>query len=270
MPLTSRIRLDDLLVKQGYYPDRETAVRAIFAGEVRSECQDKLKPGSLVRADSVYRVNSASRYVSRGGDKLAAAIAAWPVVVAGATCIDIGASSGGFTDCLLQHQAACVLAVDVGYGQFDWRLRQNSRVKVLERTNIRRLQPPAGICAFDLAVADLSFTRTSSLLAHLQNFLTPDGQIIVLVKPQFELTEATAGGLDGKASGFDGVVRDAAQHILILENFMQAALACGLVPHGLMASPVKGPRGNSEFLFWASRSGSPVTIDIVGVVKSVH
>ncbi|MCL1879953.1 MAG: TlyA family RNA methyltransferase [Actinomycetia bacterium] len=264
MPSSARIRLDDLLVLRGHFADRAAATRAIIAGEVTSEKRPALKPGTSVRTDEQLSIRESRRYVSRGGDKLACACEAWKLPCAGARCIDIGASSGGFTDCLLQHQAASVLAVDVGYGQFDWRLREDPRVQLMERTNIRKLALAMVGEAFDLAVVDLSFTRTSSLLAHICEFLKATGQMVVLVKPQFELASELIAGT--ASHPFDGVVRDRRLHIRVLEDFLAAAKAAGFVPHGLIPSPLTGPEGNVEFLFWASRGGSPATIDILEVV----
>jgi 23S rRNA (cytidine1920-2'-O)/16S rRNA (cytidine1409-2'-O)-methyltransferase len=253
-----KIRLDDLLVSQGWYADKDAAARAILAGDVTSPRLAHLKPGLKVSPDVPLSVRALRRYASRGGEKLEAALTQFGVCVAGLDCIDIGAGSGGFSDCLLSLGAASVTAVDVGYGQFDWRLRQDDRVTLLERTNFRTLPPPGPEAAFDLAVADLSFTRTSSLLSHVRDHLKPTGQALVLVKPQFELMQPQALG-----PGFaNGVVIDPALHEQVLASFIDSAAAAGLVARGLIPSPLLGPDGNREFLFWATLAGRPATIDV--------
>ena len=273
MPGT-KTRLDALLVSRGFYIDTASATRAILAGKVTSPEKSNLKPGLLVAADIELKVIPSRSYVSRGGEKLAAALSSFALDVNGLKCLDIGAGSGGFSDCLLQQGAATVLAIDVGYGQFDWLLRQDPRVTLLERTNFRTLQPSdlAGLIAgqepqnlelFDLAVVDLSFIRSSHLLHHIKGFLKPAGQMIILIKPQFELPAE----LDGKPGFQHGVVSDPALHQQVLEAFLLSASEAGLVTNGLMPSPLKGPDGNREFLFWATLSGLPATIDVCQVIQ---
>ncbi|MCL2339990.1 MAG: TlyA family RNA methyltransferase [Actinomycetia bacterium] len=270
---TEKLRLDELLVRRGWFADVAAAGRAIYAGTVSSPQQVNLKPGQLVPADLELQRKPEKTYVSRGGEKLAAALATFQLDVRGLNCLDLGASSGGFTDCLLQQGAATVTAVDVGYGQFAWRLRSDPRVRLLERTNFRILQPadlvvdgpsagPLAISAFDLVVADLSFIRTSALLAHIRHFLVPTGQTVILIKPQFELPVDLANS----PTFLGGVVRDPAWQELVLTNFLAAAQAAGFVARGLMASPLLGPDGNREFLFWATLRGIPATMDIPSLV----
>ena len=293
---TEKIRLDALLVQRGCCADSDAATRAILAGDVTSPRLSGLKPGLLVSPDEELLIKADKPFASRGGQKLAAALAGFGIVVEGLDCLDVGAGSGGFTDCLLQRGAARVTAVDVGYGQFDWRLRQDRRVRLVERMNIRHWQPEEGLRSFDLVVVDLSFIRTSGLLGLLRGFLRPNGQLVVLVKPQFELAGGARGG--GRAAsgandagaasgaggvaagppapatsagppGFErGVVKDPALHKLVLDDFLRAAEQVGLVPRGLMSSPLKGADGNTEFLFWATLTGQPVVIDTAGFLEA--
>jgi 23S rRNA (cytidine1920-2'-O)/16S rRNA (cytidine1409-2'-O)-methyltransferase len=185
-------------------------------------------------------------YVSRGGQKLAAALAAFAVPVTGKIAVDVGASTGGFTDCLLQHGAAQVFAIDVGYGQLAWKLRADPRVVVLERTNIRHLaQLPHGTLA-DLAVIDASFISLALVLPPTLNLLTGNGEIVALIKPQFEAGQ--------KDVGKGGVVRETKVHARVLQETLDLATALGLTVAGLIASPLRGPAGNVEFLVWLRRT----------------
>jgi len=270
MPAT-KTRLDALLVARGYFADTASAARAILAGDVRSPNGVDLKPGLAVPEDIDLVVSTQKPYVSRGGLKLEAALNEFGIDAIGFRCIDIGAGSGGFTDCLLQHGAASVTAIDVGYGQFDWKLRQDSRVTLMERTNFRTMELTELIGTFDLAVVDLSFIRSSNLLARIASCLKPEGQMIVLVKPQFELSDRMAHTSDADALGelgyADGVVSDHRLHEQVLVGFLARANALGLVVRGLIPSPVSGIQGNREFLFWASLAGEGVTIDVKKVVE---
>lgn len=238
-------RLDRLLVERGLAESREQARRLIMAGQVLVEDQVSDKPGRLVAQDAALRVRTPLPYVSRGGQKLAAALEAFPIPVAGITAVDVGASTGGFTDCLLQHGAAHVYAVDVGYGQLAWKLRNDPRVVVLERTNIRHLETlPDGATA-DLAVIDASFISLTLVLPPTLRLLTPAAQVIALIKPQFE------AGKDDVGKG--GVVRDQRIHRRVLEEIYALADALGLEVAGLIPSPLLGPAGNVEFLIWLRR-----------------
>ena len=262
---TQRIRLDELLVRRGHFADTESAARAIYAGEVTSPKTDDLKPGTVVLYDIELSVKKSRDFVSRGGQKLAHALDVFAIDVTGLCCIDIGAGSGGFTDCLLQRGATAVTAVDVGYGQFDWSLRHDVRVTLMERTNFSRLVPPVPEEAFDLAVVDLSFTRSSGLLGLIKRFVKPHGQILILVKPQFELSESLQ-----QSDGFvAGVVVDSALHVEVLNQFMAKVDEAAITPRGLIPSPIKGAEGNHEFLFWATLGGIPVNIDIQEVVSQI-
>jgi len=263
--LTQKTRLDALLVSRGDFADTDSAAKAILAGMVTSPKRGSLKPGMLVSPSDEFKVKERRQFVSRGGIKLAHALQTFAISVEGLRCIDIGAGSGGFTDCLLQNGAKAVTAVDVGYGQFDWKLRQDVRVELFERTNFLSLVPSKLSKVFDLAVVDLSFTKTSNLLRQISSFLKPDGQMLVLVKPQFELKSELAS-----PPGFvRGVVHDKSLHRVVLEGFIDQAASVGLVTKGLVLSPIKGADGNTEFLFWATLKGLPANIDIPSLVEQI-
>jgi 23S rRNA (cytidine1920-2'-O)/16S rRNA (cytidine1409-2'-O)-methyltransferase len=235
-------RLDLLLVQHHLVESREQAQRLIMAGEVTVNGQRADKPGRLVPADATLAVKSPLPYVSRGGVKLAAALDAFALEVTGRVAVDVGASTGGFTDCLLQRGAAQVFAVDVGYGQLAWKLRSDPRVVVLERTNVRHLQElPGGVLA-DLAVIDASFIGLALVLPATLRLLRPGGEVVALVKPQFE------AGVDAVGKG--GVVRDAKVHRRVLAEVVDVAHGLGLGIAGLTVSPLRGPAGNVEFLIW--------------------
>lgn len=238
--MSDRERLDVLLVTRALVESREQARRLIMAGEVLVDGRLVDKPGTRVPREAALEVRALPRYVSRGGEKLAAALEVFPVHVTGAICADVGASTGGFTDCLLQHGAARVYAIDVGYGQLDYRLRQDERVVVLERTNARYVEQLAE--AVDLVTIDASFISLRLLLPVVKGWLRPQASVIPLIKPQFE-----AGKRD---VGKGGVVRDRAVHRRVLEDILTAALGFGFTVHGLIRSPLLGPSGNIEFLAW--------------------
>ncbi len=241
-------RLDRLMVLRGLAESREQAQRLIMAGEVEVDGKRQDKPGRAVSLDAEITVRRPLPYVSRGGFKLAAALDAFTVPVAGCVAIDVGASTGGFTDCLLQRGAARVYAVDVGYGQLAWKLRTDPRVIVMDRTNVRHLEAlPDGALA-DLAVIDASFISLTLVLPAVLRLLKPNAQIIALVKPQFE------AGVDDVGKG--GVVRNIEVHRRVLRQISAAAQSLGLHPAGLIASPVLGPAGNVEFLLWLKREPS--------------
>jgi len=262
-----KIRLDTLLVNRGCFADRDSAARAILAGEVTSPALSNIKPGMLVMPDEELLVKRQKSFVSRGGEKLAAAIFGFQINVSGKRCLDIGAGSGGFTDCLLQNEAASVTAVDVGYGQFDYRLRNDPRVILLERTNFRNMALPDSATgdAFDLAVVDLSFTKTSSLLRRIRQFLTADGELIALIKPQFELPDS----LRDNPGFVNGVVVDPTLHNLVLSDFLTSVDNAGLKTRGLIPSPIKGADGNVEFLLWATVGGVEERVDVREVLSQV-
>jgi len=242
-------RLDLLLVELDLVESRELARRLIMAGEVLIDERVSDKPGKAVPVDAAIRVRSLPPFVSRGGLKLAGALDDFGLDVTGLTAVDVGASTGGFTDCLLQRGAVRVYAVDVGYGQLAWKLRSDERVVSLERTNIRYLEMlPEGVLA-DLGVIDASFISLALVLPATVRLLKPSGQIIALVKPQFE------AGKDHVGKG--GVVRDRRTHERVLKEIWGLAEQQALTVAGLTVSPAPGPAGNIEFLIWLRRDGSP-------------
>lgn len=239
-------RLDNLLVRRGLAESRSLAQRLVMAGQVRVNGQVVLKPATNILPDVEVTVEAGPPFVSRGGEKLAAALRAFPIQVAGRVCADVGASTGGFTDCLLQHGAQRVYAIDVGKGILHWKLRQDARVVVLEATNARYLEhlpEPIG-----LATIDASFISLKVLLPVVRGWFDPQGspvEIIALVKPQFE------AGRQAVSRGA-GVVRDPLIHDQVLKEIVHFAREMGLNNPGLIPSPLEGPKGNREFLAWFS------------------
>jgi 23S rRNA (cytidine1920-2'-O)/16S rRNA (cytidine1409-2'-O)-methyltransferase len=242
-------RLDRLVLARGLAPSREQAQRLIMAGEIEVNGVRADKPGHLVDAAATIAVRQPLPYVSRGGVKLAAALDAFALAVRNLVAVDIGASTGGFTDCLLQRGAACIYAVDVGYGQMAWKLRTDPKVVVLDRTNVRYLEALPGGVQANLAVIDASFIGLALVLPAALRLLSPEGQIVALVKPQFE-----AGAAD---VGKGGVVREPAVHRRVLHESCTAAETLGLHVAGLITSPALGPAGNVEFLLWLTRTAPP-------------
>ena len=239
-------RLDLLLVQRNLAESRQQAQRLIMAGEVTVDGVRHDKPGKSVPVDAAIAVRAALPYVSRGGLKLEAALRDFAVDVTGLIAADIGASTGGFTDCLLQHGAARVYAIDVGYGQLAWKLQTDPRVVVLDRTNVRHLAAlPDGVLV-DIAVIDASFISLALVLPAALRLLKPDGQIIALVKPQFE------AGAEHVGKG--GVVRDARTHRRVLEETIARAQELDLMTTALTVSPAPGPAGNIEFLLLLARA----------------
>ncbi|MDB5083145.1 MAG: TlyA family rRNA (cytidine-2-O)-methyltransferase [Bacilli bacterium] len=239
--MTDKERLDVSLVEQGFYETREKAKAAVMAGLVRVNGEILDKPGTRIKPTDRLEVKGPLHpYVSRGGLKLEKAIREFQVPFAGQTVLDIGASTGGFTDCALQHGAAKVYAVDVGYGQLAWSLRQDPRVVVMERTNFRHLQPEKIAGDVGIAVMDVSFISIRLLLPVLLRTLIPLGHILSLVKPQFEAGKEHVGK--------HGIVRDPEVHRSVLIRVSQAALALGMQILGYTFSPITGGDGNIEFL----------------------
>jgi 23S rRNA (cytidine1920-2'-O)/16S rRNA (cytidine1409-2'-O)-methyltransferase len=235
-----KMRIDLVVQQRGLAPSREKARAMIMAGEVSVNGQRIDKPGTRVDADAEILVKSKPRFVSRGGEKLAGALADFQYDVTGLVCADVGASTGGFTDCLLQNGAAKVYAIDVGYGQLDYTLRQDARVVVMDRTNARYVTAlPERI---NLIVVDASFISLKILLPPFKGWLMPQADVIALIKPQFE-----AGRRD---VGKGGVVRDSDVHTRVLHEVLAFALETGFMIRGLTMSPLKGPAGNTEFLAW--------------------
>ncbi len=265
-PHPSKERLDAVLVRQGFFVSREQAKRAVMAGQVYLDGERASKPGMPVPPDAPLTVNEpAVSFVSRGGLKLAKALQEFGIAVAGKTALDVGASTGGFTDCLLQQGAAHVYAVDVGYGQLAWSLRQDSRVSVLERTNARYLQP-GQVPVVDIITVDVSFISLGIMLPALRPFLAASGDLVALVKPQFEAGPADVGK--------KGVVRSAQVHARVLANVLTQAAAAGFAGRGVTFSPVTGPEGNIEFLIHltAAEAGAGLAWqDVVpAVVAAAH
>ncbi len=255
----TRRRLDTELVRRGLATSRAEAQDAVRAGLVRVGGTPATKAATLVAPDApVALFAPARRFVSRGGEKLAAALERFAVDAAGLECLDAGASTGGFTDCLLRAGASHVVAVDVGYGQLAWRLRTDPRVTVLERTNVRDLHPDGLGFRPELATADLSFISLRTVMPALAGLLAPGATAILLVKPQFEAGPA--------AVERGGVVRDPAVWRRVLSEVATSAGASRLVPQGLMASPIAGPAGNVEFLLWAVSLGPDASLDVDAAV----
>jgi len=252
LPMASRQRLDLLLVERGLAGSRQQAQQLIRAGKVRSGDRVLDKPGLELALAAELQVEQPPRFVSRGGEKLLAAVEAFPLVLEARICLDGGISTGGFSDCLLQHGAARVYGVDVGYGQTAWSLRTDPRLVLKERTNLRHLQPEQLYGEADpwpdLAVADVSFIRLALVLPALGRLLVQERrEAVLLVKPQFEVGKERVGK--------GGVVRDPAAHRDAIASVIEAAAAEGWSACGLVASPITGPAGNHEYLLWL-RSGA--------------
>jgi 23S rRNA (cytidine1920-2'-O)/16S rRNA (cytidine1409-2'-O)-methyltransferase len=259
----ARRRADTALVDAGLFASREQAKAAILAGDVTLEgVGPVLKAGADVPDDAVFSVAAVPQFVSRGGVKLDSALDKFGFSVEGVHAIDVGASTGGFTDCLLQRGAVSVTALDVGYGQLAWKLRCDERVTVLERTNIRSVDATVAGAPFDLAVIDVSFIGLSKVLPHVRPLLRPGGEVVSLVKPQFEAGKGRVGKR--------GVVRDAAVHTDVLETVTREAADAGFVLVDLAWSPITGPEGNIEFWVRLAMSGEPVHPDFASLVKEAH
>ena len=257
-------RLDQLVFEKGLTDSRERARTSIMAGLVFVNGKKETKPGSFVDPDAEVELRGERlRYVSRGGLKLEKALKVFPIDVKGAVCVDCGASTGGFTDVLLQNGAEKVYAIDVGYGQLAWSLRQDPRVVCMERTNIRYVTPVDIGQQADIAVADLSFISLRLILGPVRELLKPDGQLVCLVKPQFEAGKEKVGK--------KGVVRDPAVHREVLENFLTFSREAGFGLRGLDYSPIRGPEGNIEYLAWLLKDGESIaTPDIIALVEASH
>ncbi|MGQ9626108.1 MAG: TlyA family RNA methyltransferase [Anaerolineae bacterium] len=245
-------RLDVLMVERGLAESRTQAQSLIMAGQVLVGGQTASKPATPVPPEAEISLKESLPYVSRGGLKLEAALDEFGIEVKGLVAADVGASTGGFTDCLLQRGAARVYAIDVGYGQLAWRLRQDPRVVVMERANIRYLESlPEEV---DLATIDVSFISLEMVLPAVVRFLKPVAEVVALIKPQFE------AGREQVERG--GVVKDPQVHRAVLEKVLRQAEELGLAPRGLMPSPLKGPAGNIEFFAHLSRGRGPSPADL--------
>lgn len=260
---SNKIRLDVLLVERGLEETRQRAQAVIMSGQVFVEGRRADKPGQSVAADAAVEVRGGLAYVSRGGLKLEKAMKAFPITLEGAACGDIGASTGGFTDCMLQNGARRVYAVDVGYGQLAWKLRSDPRVVCLERTNARYLSREQVPEALDFASVDVSFISLRLILPPLAALLREGGQIVSLVKPQFEAGREKVGK--------KGVVRDPAVHLEVLERYLDHAREAGLTVRGLTWSPIRGPEGNIEYLgFLEKGPAEQESFDLRELVDASH
>ena len=259
-----KIRLDQLVFDLGLTESRERAKTTIMSGLVFVDGQRADKPGMQVSPDAGVEVKGAALpYVSRGGLKLEKALKVFPLDPSGLTCIDCGASTGGFTDVLLKNGAAKVYSVDVGYGQLAWSLRQDERVINMERTNIRYISSEQIPEPIDLAVMDLSFISIKLVLPAVCALLKDGGELMCLIKPQFEAGREKVGK--------KGVVRDKAVHLAVIESILEFAPSVGMAVRGLDFSPIKGPLGNREYLCYMKKGGEAAPdIDAAAVVEASH
>lgn len=262
--MKNKDRLDVVMVEQKIAETRSKAQAMIMAGEVYIGAQKMDKAGTTVPCDAVITVRGSScPYVSRGGLKLEKALRDFGVEPAGFVCSDSGASTGGFTDCLLQQGASKVYAIDVGYGQLAWKIRNDPRVVTMERTNIRYVTPEDLGEQLDLSVVDVSFISLHTVLPVIKNLLKPTGQILCLIKPQFEAGKGKVGK--------KGVVREPEIHQEVLENFVSLVEKLDMRLANLTYSPVKGPEGNIEFLgHLKMEPGNNLEIDIPDLVAEAH
>ena len=242
---TKRSRLDVVLVERGFFPSREQAQRAVMAGEVKIGTKVANKSSELVYLDAPLFVDTGSRYVGRGGLKLEGALDHFQIPVLGLTALDIGASTGGFTDCLLQRGAAKVYAIDVGHGQLAWKIRSDARVVVREKLNARFLSRADVPERIDLCVIDVSFISLTLILPNAFDLVTPNGVILALIKPQFELKADEVGR--------GGIVRDAASHDKAQNKIRDFVVAQGHTVVGLARSVITGADGNEEFFICVRR-----------------
>ncbi|MCL1835513.1 MAG: TlyA family RNA methyltransferase [Oscillospiraceae bacterium] len=248
--------------ERGLAESRERAKALVMGGHVYVGGKKADKPGAPVGAEELIEIRGGNRYVSRGGQKLEKALEVFAVSPEGKVCIDCGASTGGFTDCLLQKGAKLVYAVDVGYGQIAWSIRNDPRVVVMERTNIREVTPDMLGAKPELAVIDVSFISLSLVLPVLRELITEDAQAICLIKPQFEAGRGQVGK--------KGVIRDPAVHASVLEAFIINAASAGFSVAAITHSPIKGPEGNIEFPAWLRRGAGSADIDARAVVAQAH
>lgn len=259
-------RLDVLLVNRGLAPSREKAKTMIMEGNVFVNNNREDKAGATFPEDCQIEVRGKTlQYVSRGGLKLEKAMTHFGISLEGKICMDIGASTGGFTDCMLQNGAGKVYAVDVGYGQFAWKLRQDERVVCMEKTNIRYVTPEQIGDALDFASVDVSFISLTKVLGPAKELLKADGLMVCLIKPQFEAGREKVGK--------KGVVRDKAVHEEVIGKVISFALETGFSVYDLEYSPIKGPEGNIEYLVYIGRSEEPKkeeSVDIHAVVEAAH
>lgn len=254
-----RRRLDDELIAQGFFRTRDDALRAVMAGDVSGASQRYSSAATRVVPGITLHVRHTQPFVSRGGIKLEHGLTVLGVDPSGLSCLDVGCSTGGFTDCLLSHGARHVLSVDVGYAQFDWSLRQDPRVTLLERTNIVSLASSTYNNSIDLAACDVSFTSVCTVLPAVSALLTQAGSFLTLVKPQFEAPKS--------AVGEKGVVRDVYVRISALKRVANACNEAGLSVVGACPSPITGAKGNHEYLLLARRGCTAVELAYEHIVQ---
>lgn len=259
-------RLDVLLVNRGLAPSREKAKTMIMEGNVFVNNNREDKAGSMFADDCEIEIHGNTlKYVSRGGLKLEKAMTHFGITLDGKVCMDIGASTGGFTDCMLQNDASKVYAVDVGYGQFAWKLRQDERVVCMEKTNIRYVTPQDINDALDFASVDVSFISLTKVLGPARELLKEHGQMVCLIKPQFEAGREKVGK--------KGVVREKSVHEEVIEKVIAFAMEIGFSILNLEYSPIKGPEGNIEYLVYIEKDDNPKkedSVDIHEVVEAAH
>lgn len=264
--MAEKQRLDVLMTEKGLAESREKAKAMIMAGIVYIDNQKCDKAGLMVDIEKTPEVRGETlKYVSRGGLKLEKAMANFPITLSGKTTMDIGASTGGFTDCMLQNGATKVFSVDVGYGQLAWKLRQDERVINMERTNIRYVTPEDISCEIDFASIDVSFISLKLILPVAYQLLSPCGEVVALIKPQFEAGREQVGK--------KGVVRDINVHLDVVKTVLNFAEEIGFYPVGLSFSPIKGPEGNIEYLAYLKKDAEARTVsedDIKNVVDCSH
>ena len=260
----AKLRLDVALTQRGLAESRQKAQALIMAGEVYVNGQKETKAGAPVKEEDALEVQGkALPYVSRGGLKLEKAMQVWPIDLKGAVCADIGASTGGFTDCMLQNGARLVYAVDVGYNQLDWRLRTHPQVVCMERTNARYLTAEQIPEPLDFFSVDVSFISLSLILPALRPLIREGGQAVCLVKPQFEAGKEKVGK--------HGVVRDPAVHLEVLERFLDHAAQSDFSVKDITFSPIKGPEGNIEYLGYLQAGPCPAEpVDLPALVERSH
>ena len=260
--MSDKIRLDQRIVQLGLLESREKAKAMIMAGQVYVNGQKELKAGTNVKPEDSIEVRSSMEFVSRGGYKLKKAVSVFPITLKDKICMDIGASTGGFSDCMLQNGAKKVYCVDVGYGQLAWKIRSDPRVVNLERTNIRYVTDEQVTDKIDFASVDVSFISLELVLPVAYNLLSDDGETVCLIKPQFEAGRENVGK--------KGVVRDINVHKNVINKIYLFAKQLGFDVCGLDFSPIKGPEGNIEYLIYLKKQGTDANIDIDYTVLQSH
>lgn len=264
--MAKKKRLDTVVFEMGFTESREKAKAVIMAGEVYVNNQKSDKPGTEIKEDDVVEFRGkAPKYVSRGGLKLEKAMSCFPISLENKICMDVGASTGGFTDCMLQNGAVKVYSIDVGYGQLAWKLRCDERVVNLERTNFRYVTDEQVPDKIDFSSVDVSFISLSLILPVLFNILSNNGEAVCLIKPQFEAGKEKVGK--------KGVVRELSTHLEVVEKVVTIAVSLGFSVRGLNYSPIKGPEGNIEYLMYIKKDGKndvSDNVDIDFVVNSSH